>query len=160
MKKRLPRSTSWKARSRPCKDKRIGGLLLECMNKGEITIDNYAAIGEASKWAVDMQLATQLGLVEKISSQRYAILKKLNTGPLSLSKSQRRFITEMYELFGDDVFSTEMAIATLDYSDSHISAYLHQFTLLKILDCRKEDVYRYQFLVNPEQNPEYFDIAA
>lgn len=142
------------------KDKRIGGLLLECMNKGEITIDNYAAIGEASKWAVDMQLATQLGLVEKISSQRYAILKKLNTGPLTLSKSQRKFITEMYELFGDDVFSTEMAIATLDYSDSHISAYLHQFTLLRILDCRKEDVYRYQFLVNPEQNPEYFDIAA
>ena len=66
----------------------------------------------------------------------------------------------MYELFGDDVFSTEMAIATLEYSDAHISACLHQFTLLRILDCRKEDVFRYQFLINPEDNPEYFETVA
>lgn len=72
----------------------------------------------------------------------------------------KRFITEMYETFGDDVFSTEMVIATLDYSGAHVSAYLHQFTLLRILDCRKEDVYRYQFLINPEEHPEYFEPAA
>ena len=77
-----------------------------------------------------------------------------------LSKGQKRFITEMYETFGDDVFSTEMVIATLDYSGAHVSAYLHQFTLLRILDCRKEDVYRYQFLINPEEHPEYFEPAA
>ena len=41
-----------------------------------------------------------------------------------------------------------------------MSAYLHQFTLLKLLDCRKEDVFHYQFLVNPEQHPQYFDKAA
>lgn len=142
------------------KDKRIGGLLLECMDKGEITIDDYSAIGESTKWLVDMQLAAQLGLVEKISSQRYAILRELKSGPPSLSKGQRKFITEMYESFGDAVFSTEMVIATLDYSGAHISAYLHQFTLLRILDCRKEDVYRYQFLINPEEHPECFDLAA
>lgn len=141
------------------KDKRIGGLLLECMARGEITVDDYAAIGESTKWFSDMQFATQLGLVEKTSPQRYAILQHLKTGAL-LSKGQRRFITEMYESFGDDVFSTEMVIATLDYSGAHVSAYLHQFTLLKILDCRKEDVYRYQFLINPEEHPEYFEPAA
>ena len=142
------------------KDKRIGGLLLECMARGEVTVDDYAAIGESSKWLGDMQLASQLGLVEKTSPQRYAILRHLKTGALSLSKGQKRFITEMYESFGDDVFSTEMVIATLDYSGAHVSAYLHQFTLLKILDCRKEDVYRYQFLINPEEHPEYFEPAA
>lgn len=142
------------------KDKRIGGLLLECMARGEITVDDYAAIGESSKWFGDMQLASQLGLVEKTSPQRYAILRHLKTGALSLSKGQKRFITEMYETFGDDVFSTEMVIATLDYSGAHVSAYLHQFTLLRILDCRKEDVYRYQFLINPEEHPEYFESAA
>lgn len=142
------------------KDKRIGGLLLECMARGEVTVDDYAAIGESSKWFGDMQLASQLGLVEKTSPQRYAILRHLKTGALSLSKGQKRFITEMYETFGDDVFSTEMVIATLDYSGAHVSAYLHQFTLLKILDCRKEDVYRYQFLINPEEHPEYFEPAA
>lgn len=142
------------------KDKRIGGLLLECMARGEVTVDDYAAIGESSKWFGDMQLASQLGLVEKTFPQRYAILRHLKTGALSLSKGQKRFITEMYETFGDDVFSTEMVIATLDYSGAHVSAYLHQFTLLKILDCRKEDVYRYQFLINPEEHPEYFEPAA
>ena len=142
------------------KDKRIGGLLLECMARGEITVDDYAAIGESSKWFGDMQLASQLGLVEKTSPQRYVILRHLKTGALSLSKGQKRFITEMYETFGDDVFSTEMVIATLDYSGAHVSAYLHQFTLLRILDCRKEDVYRYQFLINPEEHPEYFEPAA
>ena len=146
-------------RSNSPKDKRIGGLLLECMARGEITVDDYAAIGESTKWFSDMQFATQLGLVEKTSPQRYAILQHLKTGAL-LSKGQKRFITEMYETFGDDVFSTEMVIATLDYSGAHVSAYLHQFTLLKILDCRKEDVYRYQFLINPEEHPEYFEPAA
>lgn len=104
------------------KDKRIGGLLLECMARGEITVDDYAAIGESSKWFGDMQLASQLGLVEKTSPQRYVILRHLKTGALSLSKGQKRFITEMYETFGDDVFSTEMVIATLDYSGAHVSA--------------------------------------
>lgn len=68
------------------KDKRIGGLLLECMARGEVTVDDYAAIGESSKWFGDMQLASQLGLVEKTSPQRYAILRHLKTGALSLAK--------------------------------------------------------------------------
>jgi hypothetical protein len=49
----------------------------------------------------------------------------------------------MYDNFGDGTFSQEMVIATLDYAGSHVSAILHQFTLIRILDCRKEDVYTY-----------------
>ena len=66
----------------------------------------------------------------------------------------------MYDNFGNGTFSQEMVIATLDYARSHVSAILHQFTLIRILDCRKEDVYRYQFLVNPEDHPECFEDVA
>ena len=66
----------------------------------------------------------------------------------------------MYDSFGEDAFSLEMVVATLDYSSSTASAYLHQFTLLRILDCRKEDVNMYQFLVNPKEHPEVFEDVA
>ena len=49
-----------------------------------------------------------------------------------------------------------MVIASLDYTAPHASATLHQLTLLRILDCRKEDVLWYQFLVNPVEHPECF----
>ena len=58
------------------------------------------------------------------------------------------------------VSTMEMVVATLDYSSSTASAYLHQFTLLRILDCRKEDVNMYQFLVNPKEHPEVFEDVA
>ena len=142
------------------KDKRLAGILLECMNKGEVTTEDYTAIGEPTRWLSDMQLASQMGLAERISSSSYAILRSLRSGPPELSKGQKKIITEMYEIFGNEVFSTEMVIATLDYSGGHISACLHQFTLLRILDCQKDDVYHYRFLITPEEHPEYFDIAA
>ena len=66
----------------------------------------------------------------------------------------------MYESFGEDAFSLEMVVAVLDYSSSTASAYMHQFTLLKILDCRKEDVNMYQFRVNPKEHPEVFEDVA
>lgn len=147
-------------RSNSQKDRRIGSLLQQCMKKCQITMDDYAAIGEAAKWPTDMQLASQMGLVERITPQRYTILRELNTGPFCLSKRQSRIITEMYESFGDEVFSSEMVVATLDYSRTHVSAYLHQFALLRILDCRKEDVYLYQFLITPEEHPECFESVA
>ena len=53
-----------------------------------------------------------------------------------------------------------VVVAVLDYSSSTASAYLHQFTLLKILDCRKEDVNMYQFRVNPKEHPEVFEDVA
>ena len=142
------------------KDKRISAFLSQNMAKGEITTAFYSANGEATKWAVDMRFAEQLGLVKRKTASCYTILRKLNPGPLLLNKGQRKFIRKIYDSFGNDVFSTEMVFATLDYSDSNISAYLHQFTLFKLIDCRKEDVFRYQCLINPTANPEYFDMAV
>ena len=51
-----------------------------------------------------------------------------------------------------------MVVATLDYTHAHVSAVLHTFTLLKILNCNcdGEDRYTYNFLVNPKENPECF----
>ena len=66
----------------------------------------------------------------------------------------------MYETFGDSLFSQEMLIASLSYDSTSVITYLHQFQLLKILDCQKGDVYLYQFLVNPKENPECFIGAA
>ena len=126
----------------------------------QISIDDYRDRGNESKWNSDMMLASQLGLVEEKDADHFTILKHLKSDPPTLSKRQKEVITEMYECFGDSVFSTEMVIATLEYSDSHASAYLHKFTLLRILDRHKEDVDKYHFLVNPEEHPQLFTSAA
>jgi hypothetical protein len=55
-----------------------------------------------------------------------------------------------------------MVVATLDYAHSHVSAVLHQFTLIRILNCSNDanNKYFYQFRVNPKENPECFaDVA-
>ena len=148
------------SQSKSQKDRRIASMLTHCMDKGEITIEDYGEIGEFTKLTPDMEFAQQLGLVRKVSNKCYRILRTPSTDPPLLTRQQRRIFTEIYEVFGEKVFSTEMVIANLDYSGSSISAYLHQFTLLRLLDCRKEDVYWYQFLVNPTENPEMFDLAS
>ena len=107
-----------------------------------------------------MQIAVQLGLVRKVSPQCYTIQKTIRPEPAVLSRGQRKFISEVYASFGVESFSAEMVVATLDYSDSSVVAYLHRFTLLRIIDCRKEVVNQYQFIVTPEEHPEYFDPAA
>ena len=67
----------------------------------------------------------------------------------------------IYETFGDQEFSPEMFIATLNYSPSYSYVSLHRLTLLRILDQRcTEDGNQYQLLVNPEDHPECFDSAA
>jgi hypothetical protein len=142
------------------KDRRIGTRLLEHLKEGEISSDVYAANNELSKWSEDMRIALQLGLVDRISAQQYRIRRTLPEGPPTLSEAQKRYVTEMYETFGDESFSCEMVLATLDYTGPTISAILHRFTLLRILDCRKGDVFFYQFLVNPQENPEFFIDAA
>ena len=142
------------------KDKRVAAMLQSCLDKGEVTLQDYIDINEENKLYSDMLLALQLGIVEKESARCYKILKKPKAGPPILSKSQKRIITEMYESFGAELFSSEMVVATLDYSGAHTSAVLHQFTLMKILDCQEGEVYRYQFLINPQDHPECFEKAA
>ena len=77
---------------------------------------------------------------------------------------QRSFSSAVYERFGQGSFTTEMIVATLDYSDTHTSATLHTFALMGILDCDKgtayNDQFSYQFRVTPQEHPECFDRAA
>ena len=142
------------------KEWRLGTMLALFLPFKKITIDDYRERGNESKWSADMMLASQLGLVEQKKPDQFTILKHLKTDLPTLSKKQKEVATEMYECFGDSIFSTEMVVATLEYSDSHASAYLHKFTLLRILDCKKEDGNKYQFLVNPEEHPQLFTNAA
>ena len=142
------------------KDKRIVEAVRSCLPKGRITLDDYAARGNSSKWEKDMQIAAQMGLVRKVTSQCYSIPKIIRPEPAVLSRGQRKFISEVYASFGVKTFSLEMVVATLDYADSSANAYLHRFTLLKILDCKKEVVNQYQLIVTPKEHPEYFDPAA
>ena len=142
------------------RDKRIGEAVRSCLARGKITVDDYAARGNSAKWETDMQLAAQMGLVRKVTSQCYSIPTDIQPEPALLSKGQKKFISDVYASFGAESFSVGMVVATLDYSDSAVSAYLHRFTLMKILVCRKEGVNQYRFIVTPEEHPEYFDPAA
>lgn len=142
------------------KDKRIGTMLLQHLSQGYITNRNYKESGEESRWTEDMKLAEQMGFVKRISRDRCLILYDAQPCFEMLDNGQKRRARLMYETFGEDTFSLEMVVATLDYSSSTASACLHQFTLLRILDCRKEDVNLYQFLVNPKEHPEIFEDVA
>lgn len=116
--------------------------------------------GEESRYKIDLQLARQIGLVEKINFHRYKILKHLNHELPKLTKAQKRVASEIYGTFGMEKFSTEMVIANLNYSDGTVSAYLHNFTLLRILDCQKDGVNQYKFRINPQEHPECFEVTA
>lgn len=142
------------------KDKRIGTMLLSHLSRGYITVRDYEETGDESRWAEDMKLAEQMGFVKKIARDRCLILGDAQPCFEMLDNGQKKRARLMYETFGEETFSLEMVVATLDYSSSTASAYLHQFTLLRILDCRKEDVNLYQFLVNPREHPEVFEEAA
>ena len=138
------------------RDKRFGTILQQCLPKGLVTEADYGNEEHSARFLPDMRLAEQLGLVERITEDTFRIQRSIKTGPPKLRKAQKEAVTEMYEIFGDDFFSKEMVIASLDYTAPHASATLHQLTLLRILDCRKEDVLWYQFLVNPVEHPECF----
>ena len=147
-------------KSNSSKDRRIARMIRSCLPQGIITIREYGRSGEESKWNDDMKLAEQLGFVRQIMEDRCLIMRDVKPCFELLDLSQRRRAKRMYDSFGEDAFSLEMVVATLDYSSSTASAYLHQFTLLRILDCRKEDVNMYQFLVNPKEHPEVFEDVA
>ena len=145
--------------SQSMKDKRIGTVLLQSLDKGYVTNKDYKK-GDKPRWAEDMKLAEQMGFVKRITRDRYVILRDAKPCFEMLEPGQKKRAKMMYDAFGNGSFSLGMVVATLDYSSSTASAYLHQFTLLRILDCRKEDVNMYQFLVNPTEHPEIFEETA
>ena len=146
--------------SQSVKDKRLGTAIRNCLDKGIVTIREYQGAADPARWDDDMRLAEQMGLVRRVTANRYFILNDIRPRFDRLGPGQKKRARMMYDSFGEETFSLEMVVATLDYSSSTASAYLHQFTLLRILDCRKEDVNVYQFLVNPREHPEVFDGAA
>ncbi|HRR77225.1 MAG TPA: Fic family protein [Ruminococcus sp.] len=144
------------------KDRRIARIIRKCLAKGNVTKDDYSAEGELSKWNVDMRFAAQLGLLEKVSSREYMIRTEIDPSGMKLRSAQKYTLSALYDIFGDGLFSADMVVAQLDYSSSHVSGILHQFTMLKLLDCTANDdnTYSYQLNVNPTDNPECFEDVA
>lgn len=144
------------------KDRRIGRIIRSCLPKGNVTKQDYAAAGEETKWNVDMLFASSLGLLKKVSSKEYSIMTEFDPAGMKLRTAQKYTLSALYELFGDGMFSAEMAIAQLDYSSAHLSGILHQFTWMKLLDCtaNEDNSYTYQLNVNPTDNPECFEDVA
>lgn len=141
------------------RDRRLANVLNCCLDEGVILQSNYEKWGfTQSMWTSDMKLARQLGLAYKISTDVYGLNKRLKP---ELQPHQKKTVSAIYETFGDQEFSSEMFIATLNYSLSHTYASLHKLTLLRILDQRSTDEgNRYQLLVSPEDHPECFEPAA
>ena len=142
------------------KDARIGRAILQCGPLGYITEEKYREFNEMDKWQSDMEFAEQIGLVRKVDSSRYFLMKVIHYRYDLLNDTQRKKATEMYNSFGNDFFSTKMLVATLSYTENVAKAVLHTFRLLRILDCHKDGVNMYQFRVNPEENPECFESVA
>lgn len=89
-------------------------------------------------------------------------MQELGAAFTNLGAAQKLTLSALYDIFGDGIFSANMVFAQLDYSSSHVSGILHQFTMLKLLDCtpNKDNTYSYQLNVNPADNPEYFENVA
>ena len=148
---------------RSARDRRIGSLLEKNLSSGLVTSGLYDEKLRAKIWPTDMQLAEQMGIVDRITDDSYRIRKTVRPGLPHLDGSQKAMMTKMFKEFGDGTFSREMVTASLDYSKAHACAMLHQFTLIRILDCRKDEekgVFVYQLRVNPEEHPECFVKAA
>lgn len=150
-----------KASTRSAKDRRLGGILTECLPKGVVTEADYIQMGEKTKWSVDMKFAVRLGVVEQIDRNTYRILPQLANARSSLVDAQKSTLSALYDIFGDDIFSVEMAVAKLDYSSAHLSGMLHQFTWLKLIDSQMNDdnTLSYHLKVNPKDDPECFLVA-
>ena len=69
------------------KDKRLGEILFCNLFKGGVTLEDFIERGEESRYKIDLLLARQIGLVEKIDSHRNKILRHLNHELPKLTKA-------------------------------------------------------------------------
>lgn len=143
-------------------DRRLGGILHSCLQKGFVSQTDYDLFENTrNRFSSDMQFAKELGLIYRESPNKFVIRKELDKSDSRLEDSIKNTISTMYDIFGDSEFSQDMVVAKLDYSSGHISACLHKFTWLKILDCKKDNNKKsYQFIINPTDNPECFISVA
>lgn len=143
-------------------DRRIGSSIRNCLAKGMISLSDYLEYGYSkSNWHKDMALAKKLGLISPTNKGCYIINRELSSASSELTETQKKGITALYEAFGEENFSSEMYIATLNYSGGYSWTMLHTLTLLRVLDYKTTDEgNRYKLLINPKENPEYFYMAA
>ncbi len=141
------------------RDRRLGMVMHQCLEKGTLFRSDYDDWGYTENmWSIDTELAVQLGLISKESPDCYSLNKELRP---ELRPTQKKTLTAIYEAFGYEEFSSDMFIATLNYSVSYTYASLHKLTLLRLLDQNiDENGNRYRLVVTPEENPECFDPAA
>ncbi|MCR4615721.1 MAG: Fic family protein [Clostridiales bacterium] len=141
------------------RDRRLAKALRLSLSKGTLLRNDYDAWGFTDNmWQTDTKLAKQLGLISKQPEGGYILNRTLK--PVLLPH-QKKTVTAIYDAFGDREFSSEMFIATLNYSASYTYASLHKLMLLQIVD--QEGVgedRQYRLLVNPEDHPECFESAA
>ena len=143
-------------------DNRISKALRDNMLKGYISMKDYLTLGHSrSKWFKDMELASGLGLVYTGKQGFRTLNRTLEPRHNNMQPTLKKAITDIYQAFGDQIFTSEMFIATLKYSETHSYASLHKLALMSVIDLQKtEDGNQYQLLVNPKDNPEFFDQAA
>ena len=107
-----------------------------------------------------MKFACQLGLLTQVTETRYTINRELGPGLAQMDRGQKKLASRLFDAFGQGSFTTEMILATLDYSETHAHSSLHAFTLMGILDCTEGEIFSYQFRFTPEEHPECFEQAA
>lgn len=141
------------------RDRRLGTVMQQCIEKGTLFRSDYDDWGYTENmWSIDTELAVQLGLIRKESPDSYSLNKELCP---ELRPTQKKTLTAIYEAFGCDEFSSDMFIATLNYSVSYTYASLHKLMLLRLLDQNiDENGNRYRLVVTPEEKPECFEPAA
>lgn len=142
--------------SRSPKDKRIGQTIFNCMPKGIITALDYEEHGGPERLSNDMSLPVQMGIVTQLDNGVYRINRKLTGGPPLLNTVQKTYLTVLYNSFRGDVFTREMAVAALKISKTNISTYLHQYVMLRLIECIEKTTYEYRLLVNPDDYPALF----
>ena len=132
------------------------------MDKGTISKNNYLQWGYTTgQWDKDIELAVDLGLVQRDKEGIYRLSKTVSQPHSNLRPRLKKEITDIYKAFGDQIFTSEMFTATLNYSAAQTYASLHKLTLLRLVNQQTTvDGSLYQLLVNPEDNPECFDAAA
>ena len=144
------------------RDKRLAESLRRSLDEGILRREYYDEQGYTQNmWEGDVSLAEQLGLIKKVSSDEFILNKEISLEKPNLLPHQKKAVTAIYEAFGDREFSTEMFIATLHYSESYSYASLHKLTILQILNLKTTDEgNQYKLVVNPDDNPEFFETAA
>ena len=159
------------AESDSTREKRLADYVMRHLKDGFIQKREYIGSGYTQKqWATDIALALSLGLVRKTTTGGVYVLNLMLQKPgwadhqpdVKLKPGLKKTVTEIYAAFGDQSFTSEMFIATLNYSQSHTYASLRDLRRLRIVEQRTiaPGCSQYQLLVNPEDNPECFDIVA